>query len=155
MLVHPYKFNLDTKKYKGNKMKLLFMLLILLSSITSFASEKCTLKGYATVFLENGSIFNDVRITDVGKITRERTWQDCYKQAITLAKEYPATISLTISGRRVQGGSADTSGYIFISWAFDDMWFDTTGKVTKYTDENESYPLDEDLRYKSNGTLFK
>lgn len=139
-------------------MKVFLLGLALLSSVASFAVEKCEIQGYGSVFLANGDIFKNATITDIRSITREKNWEECYKKAIKLSKDYSDSTAITISGKRVSGGSADTMMFLYFDWSFNDSsipFLDTSGKVTKHTDKYESYAQDTDLRYFSDGRLFE
>ncbi len=56
------------------------------------------------------------------------------------------------------GGSIDQDAiaYLFVYWSFNDGWFyDSEGKVTKYTTQFLANPEKGDHRYFENGYLFK
>ena len=131
---------------------------MIFTSLSSLSAERCNISGHGTIFKANGEIFKDVQITDVKSLTREKNWKKCYEKAINMSKDYDSVIPVTISGGRVSGGSADTGLNVYMKWSFDDSsipFMDTSGKITKYTDEYETYPDDGDLRYFSDGRLFE
>lgn len=137
-------------------MKKLIIGLALISSFAASAAERCEVQAYASIFLTNGRVYTDAKITDGRSVTRQKSWQDCYKYALKEAKESLETLPLVASGWRVSGGEQNTTGYVYYKWTFDDGIFsDTNGKVTKHTDKFETYPADGDLRYFSDGTLFE
>lgn len=128
----------------------------LLCAFSAQASSRCETSLNVTIFKTDGSIFSDRKISGETKTIRTKTWEDCYNYAIERSKEYRETVFLELSGRRISGGTAEALGYLFIEWTFDDGFFvDTDGKVTKYTDDFELSPLDSDLRYFYDGTLFR
>lgn len=137
-------------------MKKLLLCALIITSLPLIASEKCKIQGHASIFLENGSIYRNIKIPNQRFITRTNSWEDCYAFALKKAKSFRSTIVLNVSGWRVLGESADTLAYISYDWTFNDGYvFDTSGKITKYTDKFESSPIDGDLRYFSDGTIFE
>jgi len=140
---------------KDLKMKKVLIGLALLSSVTSLASEKCTVQGYASIFLENGDIYKNVLITDQKFITRTKSWEDCYSYGLKRAKAMTGTLSLKVTRR---GTVTLTKSHIFYEWSFNDSMIpfnDTSGKLTKYTNTYEENPAFEDLRYFSDGRIFE
>lgn len=137
-------------------MRNLLVGLALILSFSSQAAERCTVQAYASIFLSNGRIYTDRPIADSKFVTRQKSWGDCYEYAIKKAKESKTHLPLVASGWRVPGGEQNTTGFVFFKWTFDDGIFsDTNGKVTSYTSDFESYPIDGDLRYHKDGTLFE
>lgn len=139
-------------------MKIIFTLLACGFVLTSSAqaAKRCETSVEATIFKTDGSIYRNIEVSGETKVKRTKTWEDCYRYATQRAKNFQTTVPLTVSSWRINGGSADTPGYISVSWKYNDgIFFDTKGKVTKYTDEFEVGPLDADLRYFSDGTLFR
>ncbi|WP_127717650.1 hypothetical protein [Halobacteriovorax sp. HLS] len=132
--------------------------LLALAPLTTMAAQRCEVQGFGTIFATNGRIVKSTKITDVRSITREKSWQDCYHRAIKVAKEYDSTVTVTVSGSRIIGGSSLADLYISTKWSFDDgltSLFDSKGMVTKYTDKFESTAQEGDLRYFYDGTLFE
>ncbi len=124
------------------------------------AFSECKVDGYAAVFLENGSLFSAVKISD-GKFQGfYDTWEECYKFAMRKARELPETMDLVATGRRVKGGRQETTAEVFFVWKFDDGGFwkarsSSTGMLTARTPEVSHLPRKGDLRVRKNGARFE
>ena len=127
----------------------------LASSLTAFGNEKCTVQGYTSIFLKNGDVYTNVLISDLKFVTRTKNMEECYLYALNMAKESPTTVPLEVTIGEEE--PILTLSYIFFDWTFHDSvvaYFNSKGKLTKYTDQFESYPADGDLRYFSDGRIF-
>ena len=128
----------------------------ILTSVPALSAEECEVKGYAAVFLANGSLFRNIGVSDGKFLTRTQSWEDCYKYALRKSKEFPSVIELVVRGPAVKSGSAETPGYIFFRWRFDDgIVSDSSGEVTSWTDHFEKSPAKGNLKYLENGEIFR
>jgi len=140
------------------KTNVLFTLILMLStimSLSSFASErKCTVNAFQFE-KSTGAKFE----TEVKNVYQVNTWQDCYKEAINLAKKYKLTeIKKHTYSRRwsdsthfdqqtwassqpwPKTSSVNLNVVNFFSWRYHDAsltsWRSSNGQVTRLSDPN-------------------
>jgi hypothetical protein len=137
---------------------LLFSMVVFAES--SIALSECKVDARAAVFLENGPLYKSGPISDGKFQSFESTWEDCYKFAMGKAESLPRTLDLVVSGRRIQDGQQNATGYVYFVWTFDDgsIWKlkrASTGMLTAATAQVIKAPQTGDVRLLEDGTRFE
>ncbi len=123
-------------------------------SFSVFAKEKCTIEVKSVIPMSNGGWSLETKVRAGVYISEVSTWQDCYRLALDAAKKLVDKFPVELGGTKDQPEIIRAQAYLFVNWTFNDGYiFDSSGKVTKYTDD-DNFQLG-DRRKLENGSFFE
>ena len=140
----------------------LFVLVLFFSAFSSFAFEKCSLslKSISDTYKDQYGLIT-TRMKRRYRPKLAKSWHECFEYAVNEASKlnmstdsYYAKYQFLNEEGKLEGKILFFDyGYLFIEWTFDDsIFFDTSGKVNKYT--KKYYPTDGDARVTKDGYLL-
>ena len=87
-------------------------------------------------------------------IRETSSWEKCYGYAIRKAKSTGNILRINLKDTNT-GEIKNVHAFVYFSWSYNDsIFFDTSGEITKFTDEYEDNPDEGKLRYFPDGTIF-